>query len=52
MTIEYPTQAAIIRDTVIGAVVYGLVLPTPGNAWAIRRFNVRVDALEPARTAG
>jgi len=33
-------------------VVYGLVLPTLGNTWAIRRFNGRIDALERARAAG
>jgi len=48
-SIEYPTQTAVIRDAVAGAVVYGLVLPTLGFTWAVRRFNGRIDALERAR---
>jgi hypothetical protein len=51
-SIEYPTQAAVIRDAVVGAVAYGLVLPTLGRTWAIRRFNRRIDALERTRTGG
>ncbi|TAK61116.1 MAG: hypothetical protein EPO22_08665 [Dehalococcoidia bacterium] len=51
-SIEYPTQTAIIRDAVAGAAVYGLLLPTLGRLWAVRRFNGRIDALERARAGG
>lgn len=51
-SIEYPTLAAIIRDGVVGALVYGLLIPTLGNTVAILRFNGRINRLERGRAAG
>jgi len=47
-SIEYPTLAAVIRGDVA---VYGLLLPTLGFTWAIRRFgSTRLNGLgRPAR---
>jgi hypothetical protein len=49
--IDYPTQSAIIRDLVAGAVVYGLIIPTLGRTIAVLRFNGRISALERTRSA-
>jgi len=45
-SIEYPTLAVIIRNVVIGMVVYGLVLPTLGYTVRWVRVNRRVAAVE------
>jgi hypothetical protein len=50
-SIEYPTQAVIIRNVVVGVLLYGLVVPTIGKAIAVRRLNGRVAAIE-ARLRG
>jgi hypothetical protein len=46
--IEYPTMAAAVRDVAIGVVLYGVVVPTVGRTFAVRRLNGRIAKLERA----